>query len=121
MRNDIFAEKLPAEIQSNKVIISGAGLWSFSINIKTATTNEAKTLPLAIVPVKPFDRLRFTKPMIAQLMSGNRGINQTKCDIIYVLPPQYLSVFNSSIKSFIENMLIIAANIPNEINGMLSL
>jgi hypothetical protein len=29
--------------------------------------------------------LRLSKPIIAQLTSGNRGINQTKCDIIYFL------------------------------------
>ncbi len=87
MRKDIVAEKLPTVIQSKTMMVSGAGLWSFSIKIKTATTNDAKTEPLAMMPVNDFDKLRFAKPMIAQLTSGNRGINQTKCDIMYFLPP----------------------------------
>ena len=77
-KNDILAENEGVEIQSNKVIVSGAGLCSFSIKIKTATTNDAKTLPLAIILVKFTDKLRFKRPIIAQLTSGNRGINQTK-------------------------------------------
>lgn len=87
MRKDIVAEKLPTVIQSKTITVSGVGLWSFSIKIKTATTNDANTEPLAMIPVKDFDKLRFAKPMIAQLTSGNRGINQTKCDIMYFLPP----------------------------------
>ena len=87
IRKDMVAEKLPTVIQSKTITVSGVGLCNFSMKINTATTNDAKTEPLAMMPVKDFDKLRFVKPMIAQLMSGNRGINQTKCDIMYFLPP----------------------------------
>lgn len=73
-KKDILAEKLPTEIQSKSVTVSAAGLWSFSIKIKAATTKDAKTEPLATMPVRDFDKLRFNKPMIAQEMSGNKGI-----------------------------------------------
>ena len=74
MRNDIVAEKLPTVIQSNTKTVSAAGLCNFSIKIKTETTNDAKTDPLAMMPVNDFDKFRFARPMIAQLMSGNKGI-----------------------------------------------